>query len=107
MQVLFAPHWPEQQSVPVAQALPAVLQTGLSGAQVPFVHVPPQHWVSLVQLPLSETQACVAHLPSTPHWKVQHSGPLLQLPPSAVQTPTTEAHFWVLGSQTPEQQSGL
>ena len=107
VQVLFAPHWPEQQSVPTLQALPAVEQAGFKGAQVPLAHEPPQHCASVVHCSLSETQAVFTHLPAALHWKLQQSGPALQLCPSPAHTPTTEAHLLVLGSQTPEQQSGL
>jgi hypothetical protein len=67
VQVLSAPHWPEQQSPPTAHALPAVLQAGFNAAQLPLLHMPPQHCESAVQLPASETHAWLAHLPSTPH----------------------------------------
>src|SRR6188768_846875 len=104
---LSAPHWPEQQSPPFAQVLPAVLQALLSGVQLPLSQEPPQHCASLVHWPASETQAVVAHLPSAPHWKLQQSGPTSHPWPSSAQTPTTEAHLSVLGSQTPEQHSVL
>jgi len=107
VQVLLAPHCPEQQSPPTAQALPAVLHALLSGAHSPVTHEPPQHCASAVQVPASETQVVLVHLLSAPHWKLQQSGPALQPWPSPAQTPTTEAHFWVFGSQTPEQHSGL
>ena len=84
-----------------------MLQIGFNGAQKPPAHELPQHCASDVHLALSEMHAVFAHRPLTPHWKLQQSGPALQAWPSPAQTPTTEAHLLVLGSQTPEQQSVL
>jgi hypothetical protein len=67
--------------VPVAHVLPAVLHVGFKAAQAPFVHTPPQHWLSSVQTPLSETHASLAHFLSGPHWKLQQSAPVVQFCP--------------------------
>lgn len=63
---------PEQQSVFVVQVLPAVWQAVVSGAHLPAVQVPPQHWPFVVRLPLSETHVVVEHLPPT-QLRLQHS----------------------------------
>ena len=107
VQVLSAPHCPEQQSLPVSHELPAVLQAVLSGAQLPSVHVPPQHSPSDEHSPLSDTQISSVHLPSASHWKLQQSGPAEQLSPVPAHVPTTDAQVSLLGSHTPEQHSVL
>jgi hypothetical protein len=92
VQVLSAPHWPEQQSEFVAHELPAVLQLVLRGAHTSPLQVPPQHSLSVVHASLSETQASLVHLPLASHWKLQQSGPAEQPSPSPAHVPTTEAH---------------
>jgi hypothetical protein len=47
---------PEQQSAPEVHALPSVLQPVLSGAHLPAVHVPLQHWLLAAHALLSERQ---------------------------------------------------
>jgi hypothetical protein len=44
-----------QQSALEVHALPSVLQPMLSGTHLPAVQLPPQHWLLLVHVPLSET----------------------------------------------------
>jgi hypothetical protein len=71
----------EQHSVSFAHALPAVRQAVLSGAQVPPVHVPLQHFEPTVHALPSEMHAfAAAHLPAL-HWRLQQSVETVQFPP--------------------------
>ena len=106
MHVPVAPQSPEQQSVPTAHLLPAVLQELFRVPQAPFTQEPLQHCAALVHFCASDTQTFVAHLPPV-QLKLQQSVEAAQPSPAAAQAPTTEAHFPVLGSQMPEQHSSL
>jgi hypothetical protein len=63
---------PEQQSAPVVQALPSVLQLGLRVAHLPAVQVPLQHWVLVAHAKPSEVQ------PGNPQAPLLHT-PLQQI----------------------------
>jgi hypothetical protein len=95
------PQYDEQHSPLPVHGLPSVLQPVLSGAHVPFVHAPPQHWPS-----------CVHAAPSAVHWLAEHA-PLMQLTVQqsvfALHAAPAAAHVVVLtvqlpvGSHIPEQ----
>jgi hypothetical protein len=86
------------------QALPAVRQLVLSGVHVPL-HLPPQHWASLVQAALSERHACPLHWPPT-HEREQHwSGDVHAAPAISQLTGVPPRHVSLVGSHCAEQQS--
>ncbi len=95
----------EQHSSLDEHALPSVLQLGLSGAHLPFVHEPPQQAAPLVHGSLSLVQVA-AHCPPT-QLNEQQSVLPAQLPPAGTQfpPPTVGAHVWLVASHKPEQQS--
>jgi hypothetical protein len=71
----------EQQSAPVEQALPRVLQVVLRGVHVPLVQVPLQHEALDVHFMPSEMHAGRLHTPLV-HVPEQHSLALLHAPPT-------------------------
>jgi len=101
----------EQHSPPVVQGLPEVLQAALSGVQVPppipsGAHVPPQQSEPTAHAPLSATHCLLAHVPPA-HENVQHSLPVVQVAPGALQAVIGAAHFFEVPSQFAVQQSRL
>jgi hypothetical protein len=68
----------EQHSVLLLHGLPAVLQAGLSGWQVPFWQLPEQQALALVHAWLSARQDVAwAHLPPVQD-RLQHSSEVVQ-----------------------------
>ena len=100
------PFWqrPEQHSPFPPHGLPEVLQVALSGVQVPFPHLPPQHWASVVQAVLSAVHCVVEQLPLT-HENVQHSLFALQAAPEAVQLIAAAWQTLLVVLQLPDWQS--
>src|SRR5258706_15509781 len=98
-----APQLFEQHSSSVAQELPDVLHEPFSATQALFVHLPPQHWLSLLQVSPSEMHAAVHFLLS--QRRPQHSVAEAQASPVDAQVLRTEAQVLLSGSHTPEQQS--
>ncbi len=96
----------EQHSPPAVHGLPLVLQLPLSGVHAPALQTPPQHSSLAVHAWLSATQSVSEHLPDT-HENVQHSLPVVQATPGALQVPTGFPHFFVATSQLAEQHSPL
>src|SRR6478735_4601673 len=94
----------EQQLLPSEHELPEVLQLVFSGAHVPLLHLPPQHWLSAVQTPLSVTQAAAAHLLFSQR-SPQQSVADAHASSVAAQLLNTDAQVLVFPSHTPEQQS--
>jgi hypothetical protein len=82
---------PEQQPLLAVQALPSVLQFGLSAAHLPLVQLPLQHWLFPVHAVPSEPQA------GTPHAPLLHT-PLQQMP--------FEAHLLPSETQPPSLPNG-
>ena len=86
----------EQQSVPVLQAFPSVVQVEVLpdtviAAQWPFVHVPEQHWDAEVQLWPTDVHAPLAHVPfevlvAPVQVRLQQSAFAVQVAPAAAQT---------------------
>ena len=71
---------------------------------MPESHLPPQHWLSAVQACVSETQVAAAHLlfsQRSPQQSVAEEQASLVAP----QLLNTEVQVWLLGLQSPEQQS--
>ena len=65
-------HRAEQQSEPVTQAFPSVLQYGFRGVHMPFgPHAPPQHWRPAEQGRPSEVQADTVQRPPAQAWLQQ------------------------------------
>jgi hypothetical protein len=79
--------YPEQQSPATAQALPSVLQPGLSVAHAPLVHVPLQHWAFAVHAALSAAHAGKAQAPLL-HTLLQHAPFVLHALPSDAHPPS-------------------
>lgn len=100
----------EQQSVPVEQAFPRVLQVAVLpvtviAAHCPPVQVPEQHWEAALQLCPTETQAPLAHLPPV-QVRLQHWSFAVQVAPAASQN-WVELHLWVVVLHAVEQQSAF
>jgi hypothetical protein len=95
----------EQHSLPSAQVLPAVLHEAFRGAQVPFVHCPPQQSPAAVHAPLSEMHAAPLQVPLV-QLRPQHDVAVVQLAPAGMQLLKVVAHVFVAVSQVPEQQVG-
>jgi hypothetical protein len=78
-------YW-EQHSEPTVHGLPVVLHVTLSGAQVPFVHCPPQHSALAVHVWPSAVHAVALHFPVT-QLPVQQSVPAAHVAPATAQAP--------------------
>jgi|SRR6478735_7542321 len=98
---VFEQHCP---AVSAVQALPDVVQLGLSAAHAPFVHFPPQHSPSAPHLAPSEMHAAAAHCLFSQR-RLQQSVAAAQATLAAPQVVKTDAQVLLFGSQTPEQQS--
>jgi len=98
---VFEQHW---SAVSAVQELPEVSQLGLSATQAPFVHLPPQHWLSEPHCAPSEIHAAAAHFLFSQR-KLQQSVAAAQASFVAAQVVKTDAQLLLFGSHTPEQQS--
>jgi len=86
------------------QGLPAVLHVALSAWQVPPLQLPPQHWLELVQLAPSATQAPLAQTPRVvSHCRLQQSVATAHELPTPLQVVTEDLHVPETGSQACEQ----
>jgi hypothetical protein len=99
-------HKCEQQSVPPAQGLPAVLHATLRGTHTPAVQVPLQQVADEVQAALSATQVDTlgAQKPLTQE-RLQQSVAYWHGEPGSEHSATDEPHVPVLVSHVPEQQT--
>jgi len=86
------------------QGLPAVLHVALSAWQVPPLQLPPQHWLELVQLAPSATQAPLAQTPRVvSHCRLQQSVATAHELPTPLQVLTEDLQVPETGSQVCEQ----
>jgi hypothetical protein len=93
----------EQQSPPVVQGLPAVLQEALSGSHFPPVQAPLQHAPAEAHGWLSATHPTLPHLPPTQE-RLQQSVLTAQASPAWPQRAMLGLHVFVVWSQMFEQQ---
>jgi hypothetical protein len=86
---------------------PDVLHVVLSGVHVPLPHLPPQHWLSVVQAWPSAVQFATSHLPPV-HASEQQSTDVVQAAPARSQfAGAPPRHVCDFGSHCAEQQSVL
>jgi hypothetical protein len=94
----------EQHSPSLAHSLPDVRHSGFSGAHTSLTQRLPQQSASASQLPASETQASLAHVPPLQR-RLQQSVGTEQRSPGSPHSVIDDSHLLVSGLQTREQQS--